>query len=79
MTLALEELVEASCDGLDVSRVEDEGGLLDAAKVAASGFGAQPAVLQAQCRRLGRDERLLKSFTPSFEGDARQSDQLRPP
>jgi hypothetical protein len=62
MTLAFEELVEASCDGLDISRVEDEGGLLDAAKVAASGFGAQPAVLQAlnlpECRRLGRDERL---------------------
>ena len=26
MALAFEELVEASCDGLDISRVEDEGG-----------------------------------------------------
>jgi ribosomal protein S18 acetylase RimI-like enzyme len=47
MTLAFEELVEASCDGLEISRVEDEAGLLDAAKVTAGGFGAPPAVLQA--------------------------------
>ena len=47
MTLAFEELVEASCDALEISRVEDEAGLLDAATVAASAFGAPPAVLQA--------------------------------
>ena len=50
MALAFEELVEASCDGLGISRVEDEGGLLEAAKVAAGGFGAPPAVLQALYR-----------------------------
>jgi len=47
MALAFEELVEASCDGLEISRVDDEAGLLDAATVAASAFGAPPAVLQA--------------------------------
>ncbi len=47
MTLAFEELVEASCDGLEISRVEDEAGLLDAAMVAAGGFGAPPVVLEA--------------------------------
>ena len=44
MTLAFEELVEASCDGLVISRVEDEAGRRDAAQVAAVGFGAPPAV-----------------------------------
>jgi ribosomal protein S18 acetylase RimI-like enzyme len=50
MALAFEELVEASCDALDISRVEDEEGLLDAATVAAGSFGAPPAVLQALYR-----------------------------
>ena len=47
MTLASDELVEVSSGGLAISRVDDEAGLVDAAKVAASAFGAPPAVLQA--------------------------------
>ena len=47
MTLAFEELVEARGDRLEILRVEDDAGLLDAAKVAAGGFGAPTALLEA--------------------------------
>ena len=47
MTLAFEELVEAPCERLEILPVEDEAGLLDAAKVGAGSFGAPPAVFYA--------------------------------
>ena len=47
MTLAFEELVEASCDGLKISRVEDEAGFSMPPRSRRVACSAPPAVLQA--------------------------------